>query len=48
MTTPSHPHHDDPVEIEPRSRRTTAYIVAGIAALIATLVVLHLTGVIGG
>lgn len=43
---PNHPEHDEHVSAAPRSRRVL--LGAGVIALAVVLVVLHLSGVIGG
>lgn len=47
MNQPLRDHADNPVSTR-TSKKTAIYIAAGIATLIATMVILHLTGVIGG
>ena len=45
MTTPSLPDKtDEPTQNQPR---TTLFIAAGILALVITMIVLHLTGIVG-
>ena len=48
MALPRHPGDDDNTEIENAPSPRTKVIVALVVTLIAIVVVLHLTGVIGG
>lgn len=47
MMLPAHPEHDD--NVDPATpRRSRVLIGVGIALIVVLVVVLHLTGVIGG
>jgi hypothetical protein len=47
MSLPRHPGQDEDAHAPSAPNRLTLVIVAGVVALIALVVVLHLTGVIG-
>jgi hypothetical protein len=42
------PDRNDPDVTPAPSRRTVLYAIAGVLALVAVVIVLHLTGVVGG
>lgn len=46
MNQPLRDHADKPVTT--RSHKTALYVAAAIAALVATMIILHLAGVVGG
>jgi flagellar biosynthesis/type III secretory pathway M-ring protein FliF/YscJ len=48
MSTPEHRDHIDPASSQPADRKRLAMIVGAVLVLIAVIVALHLTGVIGG
>jgi hypothetical protein len=48
MTLPRHPGDNDDAPTDKAQSRGTQVIIALVAALIIVVVVLHLTGVIGG
>lgn len=47
MNHPLRDHADEPVATR-SSNKTAIYVAAAIAALVVTMVILHLTGVVGG
>jgi hypothetical protein len=48
MTLPRHPGQDDDAPAEKQMSRGTKVLIALAVALVVIMVVLHLTGVIGG
>jgi hypothetical protein len=47
MEVPAHPEHDDEQESATTTSWATVLVVTIVFALVATLVILHLTGIVG-